>query len=193
MNEKAVVLIDGGYLDKVRLAFGRPQLDLIAFSNKVCYPHIRHRTYYYDALPWVGQSPSQADVDRKRVKQQYLDSLRLLDHFEVRLGEVQRNEISCPRGGSHVVFVQKLVDVLLSVDLVWLAWSKHVDIIVLVSGDRDFLPAVETAKKSGVIAKLVYAKPPQGFVHTNLLMACDERQIINQQLITSCLKNTATE
>ncbi len=121
-------------------------------------------------------------------KQQYLDSLNLLDRVEVRKGEVQRKEIRCTKGPNHIKFVQKRVDVLLSVDMVRLAWANFVDKIVLVSGDRDFLPAVNAAKDAGTIIKLIYAKEPKAYVHTNLLMAVDERQVLNKTLINKCLK-----
>jgi len=182
--ERAAILIDGGYIDKVRLAFHKPVLDIVKFSDIICDNHCeRFRTYYYDALPWIGDPPKPQDLERRQTKQHYLDSLRMLHRIEVRLGEVQRLEVQCSKGQNHITYVQKLVDVLLSVDIVRLAWGGFVDKIVLVSGDRDFLPAVNTAKEAGVIVKLVYATPPHAYVHTNLLMACDERQIITQELI----------
>jgi len=182
--ERAAVLIDGGYLDKVRLSFNKPILDIVKFSDIICGDNCeRFRTYYYDALPWVGETPNPQDLQRRQAKQRYLDSLRMLHRVEVRLGEVQRIEVKCTKGQNHINFIQKLVDVLLSVDVVRLAWGGFIDKIVLVSGDRDFLPAVNAGKDAGVIIKLVYANPPHAYVHTNLLMACDERQIIDQELV----------
>lgn len=181
--DRAAVLIDGGYLDKIRLFFKKPSIDMVKFSNNVCDQCDRFRTYYYDALPWVGQNPNQKDLTRRQTKQKYLDNLKMLHRIEVRLGEVQRKTINCDKGPNHVKFIQKLVDVQLSVDLVRLSWGNFIDKIVLISGDRDFLPAVNAAKDAGVIIKLVYANPPCAYVHTNLLMACDERQIIDQSLI----------
>lgn len=186
--EKAAVLIDGGYFEKVRLSLNKPEIDIIKFCNNICDPCERFRTYYYDALPWVGEPPDEKDLKRRQIKQQFLDSLNLLHRIDVRLGEVQRKEIKCISGPNHIEFIQKLVDVLLSVDMVWLSWSDFVDKIILVSGDRDFLPAVETAREAGIIIKLVYANPPYAYVHTNLLMACDERQIIDKELVKKSLK-----
>lgn len=181
--EKAAVLIDGGYLEKIRLSFSKPMLDIVKFSDSICENCSRFRTYYYDALQWVGDNPNQQDIQRRQIKQRFLDNLRMLHRVEVRLGELQRIEMKCEAGKHHVSFNQKLVDVLLSVDIVRLAWGGFVDKIILVSGDRDFLPAVNTAKDAGVIVKLIYANPPYAYVHTNLLLACDERQILDQNLI----------
>lgn len=186
--ERAAVLIDGGYFEKVRLSFKKPEIDIIKFCDNICKPCERFRTYYYDALPWIGEPPDNKDLERRQTKQGFLDSLNLLHRVEVRLGEVQRKEIKCTKGPNHIEFMQKLVDVLLSVDMVWLSWGDYVEKIILVSGDRDFLPAVEAAREAGMILKLVYANPPHAYVHTNLLMACDERQVIDQDLIDESLK-----
>ena len=48
--------------------------------------------------------------------------------------------------GSKVIFKQKMVDVLLSVDLVRLSWSKQIQAAILVAGDSDYVPAVEAAE-----------------------------------------------
>ncbi|MBI4393328.1 MAG: hypothetical protein HY556_05970 [Euryarchaeota archaeon] len=120
---KAAVLIDGGYYEKVRLEFGRPQLDLVAMSEEFAAPAERLRTYYYDALPWVGDPPDPRDLKRRRDKQHYFESLKLLDRLEIRQGRVQRRETKCTHGTSDVSFGQKLVDVKLSVELARLAWS----------------------------------------------------------------------
>jgi len=182
----AAVLIDGGYFEKVKLSLKSTVVDVVKFSDSICDPCERFRTYYYDALPWIGVPPKEEDKIRRQNKQRYLDNLKMLHRVEVRLGEVQRKEIKCNKGPNHIKFQQKLVDVQLSVDMVRLAWGNFVDKIILVSGDRDFLPAVHAAKDTGVIIKLVYAKEPYAYVHTNLLMASDERQIIDQHLLKKC-------
>jgi uncharacterized LabA/DUF88 family protein len=184
---KAAVLIDGGYFGKVReLVFNRPEIDLLKFSNIICQPYERFRTYFYDALPWQDSPPTTEQTQRMSRKQGFLDSLKMLDRFEVRIGRVQKVEILCSRGPPHVKFDQKLVDVLLSVDMVRLAWSKQVEMIVLVSGDSDFVPAVKAAKEAGMTIRLVYSVGPNVYAHTELLQSCDERLEITQDLINQC-------
>jgi hypothetical protein len=60
--EKAAVLIDGGYLEKIRLSFNKPIINIVKFSDIVCENCSRFRTYYYDALPWIGDPPNQPDI-----------------------------------------------------------------------------------------------------------------------------------
>lgn len=123
---KAAVLVDGGYFGKGREAFGKPEIDLVKFCDQICHPYERFRTYFYDAYPWQDSQPTPEQREKLARKQKFFDSLKMLDRFEVRIGRVQKIEFPCDRGPPHVDFVQKLVDVLLSVDMVKLAWSKQV-------------------------------------------------------------------
>jgi uncharacterized LabA/DUF88 family protein len=62
------------------------------------------------------------------------------------------------------------VDVLLAVDLTRLAWKQEITHAVLVSGDADFVPAVEDARAAGVHVALRYAP---GTAHADLVAACN--------------------
>jgi hypothetical protein len=68
---------------------------------------------------------------------------------------------------------QKRVDVALAVEMVHMATSRHVDMIALLAGDRDFLPAVIAAKHAGVIVRLIHGE--DGTVSEQLYQAVDER------------------
>jgi len=81
-------------------------------------------------------------------------------------------------------YSQKGVDVLLSVDLVRLSWSKTIDKAVLVTGDSDFVPAVQTSKDAGTIVELYYSESQH--VSDELFQACDERHPISKALLESC-------
>ena len=188
MAKRAAVLVDGGYFAKLMLAFNRPPIGIAKFSDEVCAPHERLRTYYYDAPPYVSPTPTPEERERKSSKDRYFDALRMQDRIEVRLGEVQRVKIPCPYGPAHFDFRQKLVDVILSVDMVKLAWSKLVDVIVLVSGDRDFVPAIRAAKDAGILVKAVYSTRSGLYVHSELLQNCDERVEVTDELIKRCLR-----
>lgn len=185
----SAVLIDGGYYEKLRLKLNRPDIDLVKLSDELCQPWERFRTYYFDALPWTATPPSPGEAERKARKQRYLDGIRLLRRFDVKLGRVQKKEVPCSRGEPHIEYVQKLVDVLLSVEMVRLAWSGHVKSIVILGGDSDFVPAIQAAKDAGVLVRLVHAHGAGLFVHNEMLMASDERMDIDQDLVDRCLRN----
>ena len=47
-------------------------------------------------------------------------------------------------------FEQKKVDVMIGLDVAWLASKKIVDRLILVSGDTDFIPVLKFARKEGI-------------------------------------------
>ena len=176
-DPRGAILIDGSYLEKLKQNLNSQRLDLVKLSDFCCEPYERLRTYYYDSLPWIAQDkPSVEDIDRRAKKQRYFQTLTNLPRFEVRLGRLEKRKIECV-SCSHIEerFDQKLVDVLLSVDMVRLAWSGQVGTITVIGGDSDFAPAVRAAKDAGTIVKLLYAKEKNTWVHNELLNACDEK------------------
>ncbi len=190
MSDKAAVFIDGGYLQKVTEAFSDntnpsytliPRIDFKLLSDVVCPPSKaeRFRTYFYDCPAYQSSPPT--DEERKRVASQerYFHALNELPRFEVRQGKL--NKIPSPDGG--VDFQQKGVDVLLSLDLAKLAWNKHIHRAILLTGDSDFVPAVEEAKAAGIIIEVYYCKRGTCRIHDRLYQKCDERYEIDADFI----------
>jgi uncharacterized LabA/DUF88 family protein len=143
---KAAVVIDGGYWRKVVEHLDLKYVDLVALANVLCMPAYRVRAYYFDG--------------KKQHTQSFHDSLQLLDRFEVYLGELVPRDITCPHCEQVITTpVQKRVDVALAVELVHLATAGNIDLIVLIAGDRDFIPAIEATKHAGVIIRLAHGAP----------------------------------
>ena len=69
--------------------------------------------------------------------QKFVTGLRRLSRFEVKLGELQMI------GGQ---FRQKMVDLLMSLDIIDLSSGKQVKHIIVLAGDADFVPATKRAK-----------------------------------------------
>ena len=157
---KAAVVVDGGYWRKIIEEIGISSVDLAPLTDSICYPAFRIRTYFFDG--------------KTRESQSFHDSLQLLDRFEVYLGEVVPRSFFCPSCQETVqVPAQKRVDVALAVELVHLATAQQIDLIVLIAGDRDFIPAIETAKHAGVILRLVHGHPKT--VSDTLFKLVDEK------------------
>jgi uncharacterized LabA/DUF88 family protein len=172
---EAFVIVDGGYMAKVSEVLGR-NIDLGKLFDTVCEPDfVRKRTYYFDALPWKPASPTQEQVDRYNGKQRFLDSIRFLNRTEVRLGRTQPIWLS----EGKPVFVQKLVDVLLSLTMVQLALKKDGRYFILIAGDSDLVPAVQAVKDAGGVVRVVYCRKRVDdlnvTVHQELLLHADER------------------
>ena len=174
--DRAVVLIDGGYIAKViDQDFGRTRIDFLKFSDIVCEGTERLRTYYYNCMPYQHDPPSDEERARFSSMDKFIYSLKKYPRFEVRLGKLQQI------AGE---FTQKRVDILMAVDLVRMSWGKQIGKAILITGDSDFVPAVEAAKDAGVIVQLYYSRRA---IHDELLLAVDDSFEITREMIDKSL------
>ena len=171
---RAAVFIDNGYFAKA-LKMDPDSVDYKLFSENICGEYDRLRTYVYDCMPYRSTPVTPDEQDRYEKMHKFQSALEELPRFEIRLGELQKIK---------GVFKQKMVDVLLSVDLVRLCWGHQIQTAILVAGDRDYVPAVKAAKEAGVLVELYYKMP----VHNQLLKECDENREISDELIRNSLK-----
>lgn len=160
--DRSAVFIDGAYLVQVLKKHGEPAVDFLKLSERLCRGTERLRTYYYNCMPYQSHPPTRKESERFAKADKFLFTLKRLPRFEVSLGKL-----------SHIggQFVQKRVDILLAVDLVRMSWGKQIQRAVLLTGDSDFVPAVQAAKDAGVLTQLYYSK---NAVHDELLDACDD-------------------
>ena len=176
---RAAVYLDSGYFAKVlKYAFHEPKIDFEDLSDKLCEGCERLRTYFYYCMPYQSHPPTPEERNRYARADSFIYNLKKLNRFEIRLGKL----IYVPKLNDYV---QKRVDVLLSVDLVRMSWARQIDRAILVTGDTDFVPAVEAAKHAGVVTKIWYCNRPRVTTPDELLFACDERNEITQDLIDS--------
>jgi uncharacterized LabA/DUF88 family protein len=162
MIHRAAVFIDNGYLSKV--VPNGMKVDFEQFCNTICGGKERLRTYFYDCMPYQSEPPAEDERARYGNYCKFRDIIEGLPRFQMRFGKLRKN-----RDGT---FEQKRVDILMAVELVRLSWSHQIGHAIIVSGDSDFVPAIEAAKDAGVITTLYYSKKS---VHDELLSAVDER------------------
>jgi uncharacterized LabA/DUF88 family protein len=175
-RDRAAVFIDNGYFAKVlKNEFGQAKIDFLRFSEALCRGSERFRTYFYYCMPHQSEHPSKEESARTSSANKFYSSLKKHPRFEIRLGRLSKVSYDPP------VFEQKGVDVLMSVDLVRLSWSQTIDKAILVTGDSDFVPAVQAAKEAGTIVELVYSA--RQHVSEELFNASDERREITSALI----------
>ncbi|MFX1369529.1 MAG: NYN domain-containing protein [Promethearchaeota archaeon] len=180
---RAAVFIDIGYFGKVlKYCFGEPRINFERFSDLLCEGKERLRTYVYDCAPFQNSPPTEEEERRAANHTRFISSLARLNRFEIRLGRTAK---SLQTGD----FYQKGVDVLLTVDLMRMAWSRQIETAILVTGDSDFVPAIESAKDAGLLIMLYYRDcfDPQGKPMSRtldeLLNVCDECYLIDSQLV----------
>ena len=137
------------------------------------------RSFYYDARPYEkqGQKPvSRQPVNymaspEATFRRALFQELRKTPNVALRLGEVRkegnRSWVMKPRAQNGLLawekaigdltdedfspaFRQKGVDMRLGIDMTSICLKKQADMIVLVAGDSDFVPAAKLARREGV-------------------------------------------
>ena len=177
LNDRAVVLIDGGYLNKVLLALlPDHRIDYEKFSDLVCCGCDRLRTYYYNCMPYQSSPPTDIEKEKYSNMSKFLHRLEQLSRFQIKLGRLQKYYSE----NGDIDFRQKRMDVLLAVDLAQLSWTRNIGTAILIAGDSDFVPAVQTAKDAGVLVKLYYSNFS---VHDELLTSADDKILITREML----------
>lgn len=180
MPEKVAILLDGGFVKKKLTARNdvvtvEKITDLCSriMSDERLAGKELFRVYYYDAPPFEGKSLnpiSGKEIDfsstpQANVNRRLIDSLELQPDFAVRRGEIflsgwklgrsaLKNLVTKPRTvtGNDLVpdMAQKGVDIRIGLDIAWLSLKRIVDVLVLVTGDSDFVPVTKFARREGL-------------------------------------------
>lgn len=169
---RAAIFIDGGYLLK---AFQEAKInpDYTRFTDYFLAPLRKQvpidllRCYFYYCPPWMSPTPTEDELRRMAAHDKFVEEIESIERWKVRLGKLEKR-----RDGDSVVFSQKRVDVMLSVDMVRHAAAGHIQHAVLVAGDSDFIPAVNAAQEHGATITLVCNSDRSA--HRDLLKVADE-------------------
>lgn len=154
-----------------------------------------HRIYYYDATPLRGVQTKPlkgGEVDfsahPRAVRQHKLyEDLARLPYFAIRSGECtfggwglrpnkltnKEESIQVSTGDLRPLVNQKGVDMRIGMDIAALTLKKLVDIIVLVTGDSDFVPAMKFARREGAqlfLAPLGHRIGEPMYEHSDLVL-----------------------
>ena len=154
------------HLDKLNKTYERS----VAWS-------LLYRAFYYDAVPFAERAHlpiTKKAIDYARTpeatfRRELFDRLRQTRKFAVRLGEVRKDEgWYLPYGSTRSLLRgerrweeltdtdfsyglrQKGVDMRIGLDIASITLKRQASIIVLVSGDADFVPAAKLARREGI-------------------------------------------
>lgn len=181
---KIAIFIDGAYLSKVlKESFSSPQIDFSKFSTYLANGESILRTYYYNCMPYKSSSPTSGEKTRYDNMQRFVSSLEQLDHYEVRLGKL---EYRGRKSDGTPIYQQKRVDILLGCDLVLLSAKQRIEKAILITGDSDFIPAIQIAKNEGVEIELIY--DVNHMPHSSLTQVVDVRKALSQTDIDAVKK-----
>ena len=183
MAIRTFAFCDGQYLSTVisKIVQTQISIDFGLLINHLLRPDEELiRTYYYDALPYLSQTPTPEDTERVTRKNNFFRKLEALEGFEVHQGRTESRGTDAAGKG---IFIQKQVDVLLAVDILLSTFRQAADRIILVAGDSDYIPVVREAKAAGAIVRLIHG--PDHTFHKELWQACDWRRELTLQDINT--------
>ena len=164
------------YFNKIlKSFFQEAKIDYFKLSDKICADLnlSRLRTYFYHCMPLIRKNNTE-DLARQSNIQKFLTNIRRLPRFEVKLGRLQLIENQ---------FRQKMVDVLMSLDITNMSYENQIQHAILIAGDSDFIPAIKKARDYGIIVHFYYHPSS---VHNEILDEVDELHVIDQELISNC-------
>jgi uncharacterized LabA/DUF88 family protein len=180
--DKIGIFIEGGYISKLLTKnFGSISVDFLKLANWIAGCMDILRVYYYDCLPYQSKPPTPEEQEMVSKKQQFLYKLNRLPKFEVREG---RLEYRGRTNAGILIFEQKRVDIMLGVDLTRLALKRAISYAAILSGDSDYIPAIQAAKDEGVLIRLIHG--PAGTYHDELWDVVDERTEIIGSILDTC-------
>jgi len=175
-KERVCIFIDGSnFYHCLRKDIGDVSVDFQKLAMELCGKD-RHliRTYYYNA-------PLDMSHDKEKYKkqQQFFDTLRKMPNFKVILVRMQKRILN-----GKPYYVVKGDDIHIAVDMVMLAQNNSYDTAILVSGDGDFMPAVEAVQSFGKHVENAYFKTGHSW---HLRQACDVSILLDKNFIQKCI------
>ena len=146
------------------------QLPNNSMLHNLLQGHLLYRIFYYDASPFAGKRKKPlggtdknfADSDEFHKSQDMLAALESMPYVAVRRGKSQfrgweikpqkllsKSDISICADDLLPRVEQKGVDMCVGLDIAALSLKQFADVLVLVSGDSDFVPALKFARTEG--------------------------------------------
>lgn len=160
-KERVMIFIDGSNLYYSLKDLGVNKIGFQNLLKLLVKGKFIVSTYYYNA-------PLDISINQKKYweQQKFFDMLRKLPDFNVVLCRMRKH-----RKDGKFIFDVKGDDVYLAVDLVSGAYENLYDIAIIVSGDEDFVPAIQKAQKLGKKVVNAYFKSTSS---NYLKHTCDE-------------------
>lgn len=181
---KYAVLIDAGFLKRKLGSQAQPLglQDVYAFlarlrAHEAVSSLVLHRVYWYDApplearvtKPLLGGKMNFAATPLARTNSALLAGLCRVPHLSIRRGDLtfrgwkirqgrlpdRESSVTLTAADLEPNIHQKGVDMRLGLDIAALTLKRHIEVLVLVAGDSDFVPAMKFARREGVQVYLV--------------------------------------
>ena len=132
------------------------KIDIEKLINKLCGDMKLFRAYYYNCPPYQPPVPSQEDKKKMANALKFYTRLERIQRLCVRKGKLKFR--GCNNSTGSPIFEQKRVDLMIGLDVSMLTQThpRVVDVLVLLTGDGDLLPALIAARDAGIIVSLAH-------------------------------------
>ncbi len=136
-KKRVVLFIDGNHLfHRLQDSYGFADIDIEKLCKNMCGIErslIQIRYYYSPFLPEMDKKNSQ--------KQRHIISkIQKTPIFDLSKGKYIQK-------GNTGIYTEKGIDVKIAIDMVHLAMDDHYDVAILLSGDSDFVPAINFVRR----------------------------------------------
>jgi uncharacterized LabA/DUF88 family protein len=178
MADRVMIFIDGSNLyHSLKNVFGRTDLDIGKFCQKLLQRRKLVRIYYYNAKVGMKEEP-----ERYRQQQAFFAGINAIPYTELRLGRlVYTNWPDVPP-------YEKGIDVQLATDMLTHSFRNNYDVAILVAGDSDFVGAIQAIKDNG--KQVEVALFGREGTSRQLRRVADKVITINARLLNGCWKST---
>ena len=199
-KERVAIFIDGSnFYHGLKICIGNTKVDFSKFSQLLCGSRELVRAYYYNAP--VNQ---QAFPDIYKDQQKFFDSLKTVPYFVLKLGRLEKRTVKVDKenlmktfgddvaklilekwGEVITTYVEKGVDIDLAADMLRLAYNNAYDTAIIVTGDGDFVSAVNGVKDMGKHVENANFSDGKGY---HIRTACDKFISLDKDFLKPCLK-----
>ena len=169
--KRVMIFIDGSnFYHGMRDILGKVNVDYKKFISKLVGNRYLVRAYYYTPI-----------IDKEEAEEQFHSQHRFITYLsdipyvQVKFGKLVRQ---------GEALVEKSIDVRLAVDMVHYAALDYYDIAILISGDGDFIPAVETVKELGKQVECAFFLPETAIT---LKQNVDVFIELNKKFLSDCI------
>ena len=191
---KLFIFIDGSYLFKASnqngFHYNIKELPN-GLAKRLNYNFNLIKTYYYCSVP---DPEYEDDIGKERARKQILglEQLKKIPLLDVRVFKLRygmrtlRHKVTCTHcqnefylNDNVLTKREKGVDICIAVDMLSQAYNNAYDVALLLTGDSDFVPAIEKVKALG---KIVYCAAFQTPPFDKLAKACDDYILLNNNI-----------
>lgn len=159
---KAALFIDGNYMLNISRVLNI-KLDMEQLFDEITKGLYRFRTYWYSAL--------ESSLDRNNNAYRFLDRLKYIPRTRVYAGRMTKRS-----QGHYESALRTDAGIALAIKMVEVAEETDLDYIILIAGDPEYVPAIRSAQRKGILVRLVYPEYMGDLdPHPDLQKAVDER------------------